>query len=115
MPAMPIQNFTTAIQRSNTSVGTTASAAALLTTSPNYVDVMVVNNGTNGVQLAFGNNTVVAVNTAAAGGTTQTYVPAGAVMTIGLGNASGVTGNQYYSAITDSGTSGIILHVGVGS
>lgn len=115
MPAMPIQNFTSAIQRSNTSVGTTASAAALLTTSPNYPDVMVVNNGTAGVQLAFGNNTVVAVNTAAAGGTTQVYIPAGAVMIVGLGNAAGVTGNQYYSAITDSGTSSIILHVGAGS
>jgi hypothetical protein len=36
-------------------------------------------------------------------------------MIVGLGNAAGVTGNQYYSAITDSGTSSIILHVGAGS
>ena len=104
-----IQNFTTGIQVSNTSITTTASAAALMTTNINLPDVLVINNGSVGVQLAFGGSGVVAVATASAAGTTQNYIPAGAVMIISR------NGNNYYSAITDSGTGSLIIQVGAGS
>ena len=98
-----VQNFSCGKQVNNTSIGTTASAAALMSVSPNFTDCMIVNNGTQGAQVAFGGSGVVAVNTAAAGGTTQVYVPAG------------TNGNQYFSAITDTGTTSLIVHAGAGS
>ena len=104
-----IQNFTTGNQVNNTSITTTASAAALMTSNPNFQDVLVVNNGSVGVQLAFGGSGVVAVNTASAAGTNQTYIPAGAVMVISRNS------NNYYSAITDTGTGSLIIQVGAGS
>lgn len=103
-----IQNFTTSVQRNNVSIGTSASAGALLSTNPNLQDVMAVNNGTVGVQIAIGTSGVTAVNTASAGGTTQTYIPAGAVIIFSRNY------NNYYSAITDSGSGSLILHVGAG-
>lgn len=103
-----IQNFTTVNQVNNTSIGTLATSAALMTTNPNIQDVMAVNNGTVGVQLAFGGSGVVAVNTASAAGTNQTYIPAGAVMIISRNS------NNYYSAITDTGTGSLILQIGAG-
>ena len=104
-----VQNFSCGKQVNNTSIGTTASAAALMSVSPNFTDCMIVNNGTQGAQVAFGGSGVVAVNTAAAGGTTQVYVPAGTTMVVST------NGNQYFSAITDTGTTSLIVHVGAGS
>lgn len=103
-----IQNFTTGVQRSNVSIGTSASSATLLTINPNWNDVMAVNNGTVGVQVAVGTSGVVAVNTASAGGTSQTYIPAGAVVIFSRNS------NNYFSAISDTGTGSLILHVGAG-
>lgn len=70
---------------------------------------MIVNNGTQGAQIAFGNSSVVAVNTASAAGTNQVYVAAGSTLTVGT------NGNQYFSAITDTSTTSLILHLGAGS
>lgn len=109
MPAIFVQNFTVGIQVGNSNIGTTATTAALMTTNINFPDVMVVNNGQVGVQLAFGGPSVVAVNTASASGTTQTYIPAGAVMILGRNTAN------YFSSITDSGVGSLILHPGTGS
>jgi hypothetical protein len=113
MPAMFVQNFTVGNQVSNTSIGTSATAASLLTPTAagnaNWPDVMVVNNGSVGVQLALGGASVVAVNTATAPGTAQIYIPAGAVMIVGR------NGNNYYSSLADSGTGSLILHLGTGS
>lgn len=102
------QNFTTSVQRNNVSIGTSASSAALLSVNPTQQDMMVVNNGSVGVQLAIGTSGVIAVPTASAGGTTQTYIPAGAVILMSRNY------NNYFSAITDSGTGSLIIHVGAG-
>ena len=115
-----VQNFACVEQRSNLAIGTTASAAAQFTyanvplssvncnVSTNGTDCMVINTGAVGAQLAFGGSTVVAVNTAAAGGTKQYFIPAGAVMIVSKG------ANLWWSAITDTGTTGLILHAGQG-
>lgn len=71
---------------------------------------MIVNYGTQGAQVVFSPNAApTAVNTAAAAGTRQVYVPAGAVMTVDLGNA------KYFAAITDAGSTSLIFHAGEGS
>jgi hypothetical protein len=129
MPASFVQNFTVANQTANTTVGTAASSAALLLTTAQtasqntqsgsaqvrlFPDVMIVNNSSVGAQVAFGGNAVVALNTAAvvaanpATGSTQVYVPAGAMLIVSR-NAQ-----LYFSAITDSGTASLILMTGSG-
>jgi len=106
---MFIQNFSVGNQVNNTSIGTVASAAALMSPSPNFPDCMLINNGTVGIQVRFGGSSVVATNTAAAGGTNQVYIAAGAIMIVGT------DGNDYFSAITDGGTESLIILVGAGS
>jgi len=113
MPAQLVQNFTCAIQRNSTSVGTTASSSALLNSNPNYPDVRIINYGTAGAQVAFGASGITAVNTAAAAGTNQVYVPANSNITYsGIAAVQGAS--VYYSAITDTGTASLILLVGAG-
>ena len=132
MTASFIQNFTVANQTGNASVGTTASAGALLMTtaqtaaqsalrpqSSQYVpfpDIAIANYGTSGAQVALGTTpAVVAINTAAviaanpATGSTQVYVPAGTLITVSR------NGNTYWSAITDSNTTSLVIMTGQGS
>ncbi len=132
MTASFIQNFTVANQTGNTSIGTTASAGALLLTtaqtasmsalrpqSAQYVpfrDIVVINIGTAGAQFALGvTSGITAINTAAvissnpATGSTQVYIPAGGRVTLSR------NGNTYWSAITDSGTASLIVMTGDGS
>lgn len=71
---------------------------------------LIVNYGSAGVQLKFGPNAQTAVATASAGGTKQYYIPAGAVMTVEKGS-----GALFYAAITDSGSTSLILMAGEGS
>ena len=69
-------------------------------------DCMVVNCGTNGAQINFGPVGIVALNTAAASGTKQVFIAAGASMFISKNGA------QWFAAITDSGATNLIFHAG---
>lgn len=71
---------------------------------------LVANYGSAGVQLKFGPTAQTAVVTASAAGTKQYYIPAGAVMTIEKGS-----GALFFAAITDTGTTNLILMAGEGS
>lgn len=72
--------------------------------------VMLVNTGSAGCQVIFSaTSPPTAVNSASASGTRQIYVPAGAVITTEVGNCN------YFNAITDSGSTQLILHAGEGT
>lgn len=73
-------------------------------------DCMVVNEGPSGVQVVFsGDPNPTAVNSASTSGTSQTRVPAGAVMNINKGNCA------YFAAIADTGSAKVFFHAGSGS
>lgn len=131
MTASFIQNFTVANQTGNASVGTSASAGALLLTTAQtasqngqsqsaqvklFPDIVIINYGTSGAQVALGTTSAVAaINTAAviaanpATGSTQVYVPAGGRATLSR------NGNTYWSAITDASTASLVIMTGSGS
>jgi len=107
-----IGNFRVFEQQPLSSVGTTASggnfSAGCVAQKP--TQCMIINYGTAGAQVKFdGNATPTAVNTAAAAGTRQVYIPAGSVMVVDGGNL------KNFSAITDTGSTNLIFHAGEGS
>lgn len=69
-------------------------------------DCMIVNYGTAGAQVSL---TGGAVATNSAGGTSQVYVAAGAILVVAKNSVSS------FSAITDGGTTSLIFHAGSGS
>lgn len=106
-----IKNFQCYEQQPLTSVTTSASAAKQFTTTAGQgaCDARIVNYGTVACQIKFGDATVVAVNTAAAAGTAQHYLLPGEDIIVSKDQA------QYFSAITDTGSTSIIVHAGQGN
>lgn len=93
--------------------GTSASATFSSADQAKWPHVRIVNYGSNGCQVNLNGGT--AVVTASAGGTNQVYVGAGEDVVFtrsecGIGNQSAVM-----SAITDSSTTSLAIHIGIGS
>lgn len=107
-----VTNFLTFEQQPLLNVGTGGSGGSFSSggVTGNATQCMIVNYGTAGAQVVFSPNAApTAVATASAAGTRQTYIPAGSVMVVGIGNA------KYFNAITDTGSTNLVFHAGEGS
>lgn len=103
------QNFTSVEQRSLSVTSTSGAVQFTNKDAAAQPDILLTNYGTKGCQVAFGANTLTALNTAGAGGSQQVYVPGGAVMTIGKGAAT------WMAAICDGAdTTNLIALIGRG-
>lgn len=104
-------NFNSYEQQPLLSVGTSSSSGSFTTSvAQAALDVMIMNYGSNGAQVLLSSAaSPVAVNTSGAAGTSQYYIPPGAVLVVAKNGA------KNFAAITDSSTTNLVFHAGSGS
>lgn len=104
-----VYNFNSYEQQSITASASSSAGAFTTPTGIQALDCMIVNYGTAGAQIIFGNGAQTAQNTSGAAGSAQYYVPAGAVMVVNKSSFAN------YAVITDGPGTNLILHAGSGS
>ncbi len=93
-----------------TTVSTTASSTHFTTTlGIEASDARIINTGANAMNVRFGDSSVTAMNTAGSAGVKEYYLQPSQDIVVEKSQAA------YVSAITDSGTSSLVIEAGQGN
>lgn len=104
-----IKNFQCQEQQVLTATTSTQTVTFATADAQAASDARIVNTGTVGVQIKFGDSTVTAVNSASASGTAQHYLLPGEDIIVSKDQATS------FAAIADSSTAKIFVHAGRGN